>query len=198
MEHADLQNKTTIHTISLCTEEHVIYLYGEITSPEDYTNVLGVLEDCSEDDLVVLKISSGGGDLNTALELYDAIKKCKATVKGIINSDCSSAASMIFLACDEWEVGPFAHMLVHEVSYGLYGKHSDNVDAMVSYQAHFNNILSYIYHGFLSKDDLVDIARGKQLYLTSDEITCRLVSMRARTGEADEYDGEDGDTKDAS
>lgn len=181
MEHDDMHYKTNITSIPVCINEHVIYLYGEITSPEDYTNVFGVLEEAMDDDVITLKISSPGGDLNTALEMYGAIKNCKANVKGVINSDCSSAASMIFLACDEWDVGPFAQMLVHEVSYGVYGKHSDNYDATLSYQSHFKNIISSVYKGFLSERDLLDVSRGKQLYLTADEITCRLVAMLEST-----------------
>lgn len=168
------QYKTDIQTTTISSDIHNVYLHGEILGPEHYTNIIALLNSASENDVIRLNINSPGGSLDTAFQLYTEIKACDALVVGVISSDCSSAASVIFLACDQWEVGPFAQMLVHEASYGFAGKHSDIKDAVEAYQEQFYLALSHIYKYFLTEIELDDIFRGKQLYLGSQSIVERL------------------------
>lgn len=75
-----------------------IYIYDEIT-PSDLSN-LELINNLTESDTLIIHINSIGGDVNTAITLYNAIKTCKAKTESIIEGVAMSAASYISLACE--------------------------------------------------------------------------------------------------
>lgn len=75
-----------------------IYIYDNIT-PSDLSN-LELINNLTESDTLIIHINSIGGDINTAITLYNAIKTCKAKTESIIEGVAMSAASYISLACD--------------------------------------------------------------------------------------------------
>lgn len=75
-----------------------IYIYDEIT-PSDLSN-LELINNLTESDTLIIHINSTGGDVNTAITLYNTIKTCKAKTESIIEGVAMSAASYISLACE--------------------------------------------------------------------------------------------------
>ena len=89
------------------------YLVGEVGFIEDYIDFLRAIEACRAGDEIVMHINHYGGLLDTALNIFDALIKTDANVKVSIEGMCASAASMIMLAANEWEVSPHATVMVH-------------------------------------------------------------------------------------
>ncbi len=70
---------------------------------------------------LVVYISSPGGDVELAIELYNFIKSMKCKVTMINMSYVSSAAVIVFLAGDERISLPFSSFYVHSISKKLDG-----------------------------------------------------------------------------
>ena len=67
---------------------------------------------------LVVYISSPGGDVELAIELYNFIKSMKCKVTMINMSYVSSAAVIVFLAGDERISLPFSSFYVHSILTG--------------------------------------------------------------------------------
>lgn len=136
-----------------------------------------LLRGVEEQDSIVIRINSPGGRFDIAAQIINAIRECKGQVIAVIEQECASAATMIFLACSQWQVQPFAEMMIHNASYGAGGK-AHEVSARVRYHdTTFSNILREIYKGFLSEEEIEDVLKGQDIYLTSEEILARLDSV---------------------
>jgi ATP-dependent protease ClpP protease subunit len=159
------------------SEKVSIYLSDSISGPEDYTEELQVLKEAKETDVIYIYINNGGGQVGTALQIVNNILNCKATVIGCIEGECHSAASYIFLACDEWEVNPHSLMLIHNYSAGHYGKGSDLIQATQKTHDWILSIMKDIYIPFLSEDEL-SLVENKDMWLLTEEIESRLDRVR--------------------
>jgi ATP-dependent protease ClpP protease subunit len=148
-----------------------------------------LLRGANEEDTVVIRINSGGGRFDIAAQIINAIKECAGTVIGVIEQSCASAATMIFLSCDQWQVQPLGDMMIHYASYGVGGKGNE-----ISSRVDHNNrmlprVFNTIYKDFLSVQEIENVIRGQDIYLTPDEITARLENVVANLKSEEEDDG---------
>lgn len=74
--------------------------------------------DCSQ---LVINISSSGGDIDTAVELFNFIKSLDCHVRIVNTSYVNSAAIIVFLAGDERICLPTSSFYVHSVTKRLDG-----------------------------------------------------------------------------
>ena len=80
------------------------FLIEEIETIEDYIDFLRELNSAKEIDTVRIHINCYGGDVNVALNIYDALKYTKAQVEVWVEGMAASAASMIMLAAHSWQI----------------------------------------------------------------------------------------------
>ena len=165
-------------------EEHVtkhihVYFNDRITDPRDYTDVIHTIRKSSQDDTIHLHINSVGGYLSTTLQIIDALQQTDAYVVAYLESEASSCATMLFLCADNWIIGRFSHMMFHNVSYGSVGK-AHEIEAMVEFsKKNCEDIVKSLYEGFLTEEEVIDIIRGMDLYMDSEEIYNRLGDLAA-------------------
>lgn len=165
-----------------------VYLCNEIVTVDAYSDLLNLLFAASSQDIVHLKINSPGGDLDTCLQIQDAIGKTEAKVIGYLSGSADSAASAIFCTCHEHYVGDHAMMLVHTVSHGFFAEaHDMLLRSEIIYDQNINWLRS-TYLGFVSEEEIEQIVVNKlQLMLTADEIKERIANMvEARSADQEE------------
>ena len=147
-----------------------LWLIDEIGGPRNFMKWFDILQSASEDDLVVIHINCGGGELMTALQIITQIKMCQAPVICQIESACCSAATMIALACDGLNCYPHAYMMIH-TSFGCsFGKQSDVKREEEFYNPWLESFFNEIYKHFLTKKEIQEILSGKDMWLRSDEV----------------------------
>jgi len=84
---------------------------------------------CSDDPIpIYLHISSFGGSVFDALTAIDVIKSCKVPIHTIIEGATASAGTLISVVGNTRYIRPNAHMLIHQLSSGLWGKMSEIED----------------------------------------------------------------------
>jgi len=164
-----------IYTTVIQKTKTDIYLSGSIDEPEDYLNELQVLNEAEPDDEIRIRINSPGGTFFVAQQIVNAIRNCKGTVIGVLEGISHSAATLVLLACDSWEVNPGVFLMVHTYSGGSYGK---GLELLLSVQAQHDwitNVMRETYEGFLTPEEMVMIEEhGKDLWMETDEILRRL------------------------
>lgn len=153
---------------------YVIRLSRSITEADDFEDEFQVLACAGPNDTVKIIINSDGGSLATALLLCKAIRECKAHTIAYIGMFCASAATLIALACAEWEVDDNSSFMIHTATYGVYGKaqevaaQSKHMDKMIS------RLMFNAYTGFLTQEEIQGITEGKDMWLEGEELALRL------------------------
>lgn len=91
------------------------YFGYEACCPND---IRQALEECPEEEELVLEINSGGGSVYAGFEMYNLIRSSGRKVKAEIQSLAASAMSVVTCACNPVMISPAANMMIHRSSVG--------------------------------------------------------------------------------
>jgi len=170
-----------IYSKPIISSTTYIYLSGTITNAENFIEEIQAIKEAEVGDSVEIFINSGGGYVHTAVQLCNAIASCKGVVTGHIEGICHSAATYVFLSCDEWKVNENCMMMIHNYTGGAYGKGEELKADVLGTDKWIAGIMKDIYTNFITKKELKKVINGKDMYLTSEEILKRLPKvMEAR------------------
>jgi ATP-dependent Clp protease protease subunit len=118
---------------------------------------------------IKLHITSNGGDCEAGLMAYDLIKQSRFPVYTFCEGYSCSAATFLFLAGQKRFMLPHSKLLIHQLSYGCHGTHTNMTDQMYN-----NNLIMadmkkmYLRETKLDEKSLDDLLR-KDIYLTAKE-----------------------------
>jgi len=160
----------------------------DIKEPSYYRNLIEVLNNATEQDLVVLNINSGGGMLDSAISIIDALRNTRANTLAWISGSAYSAAGLIALSCQNVEVGEFATLMCHNSQYGLGGYTTDIKDRAVFEHKMISKIMHSVYKHFLSVDEVEAVLSNKTIWMDADEIVERFTKMQEKLQEEFEAD----------
>ena len=162
----------------------------DIKEPSYYRNLIEVLNNATEQDLVVLNINSGGGHLDSAISIIDALRNTQANTLAWISGSAYSAAGLIALSCQNVEVGEFATLMCHNSQYGLGGYTTDIKDRALFEHKMTSKIMQSVYRFFLSPEEIESVLMNKTIWMDSDEIIERLSYMQEKFQEEFEQEME--------
>ena len=149
------------------------YFDEAIEDAFQYRDLIQKMRAMTEDDELHLLIHCPGGDVNTAVQLYNEIISCKAkTVAHLYHA--YSAGGVITLACDEVIVKEFATFMCHNVAYGVQGKGAEARNMVEFINKTSEKLMHHIYDGFLTKDELKKMLKDEDFWFDEDEIKARL------------------------
>ena len=151
-----------------------VFLDSDIEEPSEYRELLSILFNAGDDDSVNIFFNSNGGHLDTALAIVEGLKSTNARVTAIIIGACHSAASIIAMYCHEVAVLDSAYSMIHTASFGAQGS-AGNVKAHTEFTVkQVDKLLNDTYEGFLSKEELVKVKSGVELWFDAEEIRKRM------------------------
>ena len=160
----------------------------DIKEPSYYRSLIEVLNNATEQDLVVLNINSCGGQLDSAISIIDALRNTRANTLAWISGSAYSAAGIIALSCQNLEVGEFATLMCHNSQYGLGGYTTDIKDRAVFEHKMISKIMHSVYKHFLSVDEVEAVLSNKTIWMDADEIVERFAKMQEKL--QDEFEAE--------
>jgi ATP-dependent protease ClpP protease subunit len=134
-------------------------------------------------DTIYLHLNNSGGQLNTGVQIINAMQNSQARVVTILESLAHSLATLIFLAGDEMVVHDHCMMMFHNFRGGFGGKGQEvaaEIEATITW---FVTLAQDMYIPFLSQDEFNRIIRGEDLWMQSPEIRERLEHMFKVLGE---------------
>jgi ATP-dependent Clp protease protease subunit len=153
---------------------HSFYLSGTITSADDYIDWFDIIRSCGESDVVKIHINSYGGDLFTAIQMMRVLGECGGTVVVSVEGACMSAATMVFLTADVFEVSPHSMFMFHNYSGGTFGKGGEMLDQLQHERAWSEKLLRDIYSEFLTPAEIESMLNNKDIWMDGDEVVKRL------------------------
>jgi len=153
---------------------HTYYLSGTIGSSEEYIELFETIRNSSKNDIVRLHINSYGGDLFTAIQFMRVLGETEAQTIASVEGACMSAATMIFLACDGFEVSANSMFMFHNYSGGVVGKGGEMFDQLVHERKWSEKLLKDVYTDFLTTKEFEQIMENKDIWMDGDEVVKRL------------------------
>ena len=159
-----------VHPVS-----HVsISLDEDIKEPKYYRHVAARLSDLDESDCVELVINSYGGSVDGAVTIINALNRTDAHTVAVLDGVGASAASLIALTCNEVVVSENARLMIHSAS-GVTGGTMGNTAAYSAFiDAELRKLMTKVYLGFLTEDELEDVFKGCEMWFNSEQIVERL------------------------
>lgn len=140
----------------------------------DYTSpkkVKAQLKDCAFSNDLTVNVSSGGGDVFAASEIYtmlrDSGKKVTVNIQGL----AASAASVISMAGDTVRISPTAQIMIHKASNGIRG----NADGMNHNAAVLDGIdksiaAAYVAKTGMKESDLIQLMSNETWLTAKDAV----------------------------
>lgn len=157
---------------------HHIWLNSEIDSADKYVDIFDCLMQATEGDVVAIHINSPGGDLDTALQIIDAIESTPATTIAFLEGQACSAASMIAMVCENVEVSEYAYMMIHTFSQGVSGKFSDIQNSTDFHRKWWREVFEKLYADFCTPEEIDRVLSGHELWLDTNEILKRFTHRK--------------------
>lgn len=168
------RKQSTSFTDKAVAHVHEYYLVGEIEDACHYTEWFNEIRHASPNDMVKIYVNSCGGDLWTAIQFMRVIRECKAHVTVSVEGACMSAATIIFLMADAFEISPHSMFMFHNYSGGTVGKGGEMVDQIYHERKWSSKLLTDIYENFLKKEEIASILDNKDIWMNGEEVVKRL------------------------
>lgn len=153
---------------------HEFYLSGEIESADNYIEWFDTIRHASEMDAVKIYINSPGGDLFTAIQFMRVFAETDATVIASVEGACMSAATMIFLCAEQFEVTPHSMFMFHNYSGGTFGKGGEMIDQLQHERSWSAKLLREVYQSFLTEDEITAMLDNRDLWMDGTDVVKRL------------------------
>lgn len=150
-----------------------VFLDNGIEDPAKYRDLIQILISASENDLVELVVSCGGGVLDTTIDITNALRVTEAATRAVITSKAHSGGSFIALACDEVVALPHVAMMIHQPRGGTMGRHCEQMVEQRFVDEWIKNFYLDIYKDFLTVSEINSVLEGKDIWLNSDQINER-------------------------
>jgi hypothetical protein len=144
-------------------------LYGALEDDKDYDSLFSLLDEVSETDCVIIRLSCPGGSVTVGEHIIDAIKGCRGHCKALVFSTSASMASFIALACDSLEFAPNTDLMFHAPSSGMEGfmSHMHNYTGIHGAQLKLKTIDWMC--PFFSKKEVENMWDGHEIYITDKD-----------------------------
>jgi len=155
---------------------HEFYLTGDISSAEDYVEWFDAIRHANENDAIKIYINSCGGDLFTAIQFLRVLSDTPATVIASVEGACMSAATMIFLSSDHFEVTPHSIFMFHNYSGGAFGKGGEMIDQLQHERKWSERLMREIYRDFMTNEEIKSMLDNKDIWMDGEEVVKRLQS----------------------
>lgn len=159
------------------------YISGGIEEPFNYDELCFVLESMGTQDQAVLHINTYGGHIDSAFKIIASLKRCEGTVTARLTGTVASAGTIIALKCDKVEVEDYMHFMIHNYSTGTQGKGHEVMEFINFNDKDLKNTFRDIYEGFLSVREINEVLKGKDMWLTADDVRKRLAKKETANDE---------------
>jgi ATP-dependent protease ClpP protease subunit len=145
----------------ILSSQYEFYLSGTIAEPEEYVDWFDTIRNATSEDVVKIFINSRGGDADTALQFMRVLTETEATVICSVEGSCMSAATMVFLCADIYEISPNSLFMFHNYSGGIFGKGGEIYDQAIFERAWSKDFLNHIYKDFLTPSEITSLLDSK-------------------------------------
>lgn len=161
----------------LTAQQIHFYISEGIGEPELYTDMIHRINVASPNDIIFIHLNTPGGQLDTGVQIINAMQNTPAKVVTVLESVAYSLGTLIFLAGDEMIVNDHCMMMFHNFKGGILGKGNELISQLDATVKWFNSFAKKMYVPFLTEEEFEGMLRGEDLWMQSPEIRRRLTDM---------------------
>jgi len=165
-------------------EVHEFYLTGYIEEPQNYLEWFDAIRHAGENDIIKIYINSYGGDLFTAIQFMRVLADTQATVICSVEGACMSAATMIFMCANQFEVTPHSVFMFHNYSGGAIGKGGEMIDQLLHERKWSERLMNEIYKDFMTDEEIKAMLDNKDMWMDGEDVVVRMNSRIAKLQKA--------------
>lgn len=145
MSKAIKENLDLAHSSNIYLPTRTLFITGEITEATYQETIINLHALDTDPQAVHIYINSEGGDFNSGMAIYNAIKAMKSLVRGFVFGEASSIASIILQACDERIIVPHGYIMIHAGSDGAITAPRHVQQAWRNFEDHQAKLMEDIY-----------------------------------------------------
>ena len=153
---------------------HTFYISGTIEDAKQYNEWFEVIRNANETDIIKLHINSPGGDLFTAIQFMRVLNESDAVIVASVEGACMSAATMIFLCANQFEISEHSMFMFHNYSGIAFGKGGEMYDNITHERKWSEKIMRSVYRDFLTEEEIKAILDNKDIWMEGEEVLKRL------------------------
>ncbi len=148
-----------------------ISIWDNIENYGDYDKLFEKLDGVSENDIVILSVSTPGGRCDVGFTIIDRLQKLSCPIRVEVPYPTYSMGAIMALCGDALEIKPGAFLMFHDYSTGSRGKGNEIFKHVEAYKDTFEYKFNEICQPFLSKKECKSILSGSDLYIKWDDDT---------------------------
>lgn len=167
-----LGNNSSYYT-KTTSQLHSFYI-NAIESADTYAEWFEAIRNAHPQDTVKLHINSYGGDLFCALQWMRVLNECLATRVMSVEGACMSAATLLFLQGDAFEVSDHSMFMFHNYSGGVIGKGGEMIDQLQHERDWSEKLMREAYKDFLTDREITSMLNNKDIWMDGDQVIKRL------------------------
>lgn len=151
-----------------------VYLGESVQRSTEYYELFNKLSNATKNDKFRVHLNNFGGCCHTGVQLMNAFRKTKGHVQMIIEAPVYSMASILAVCVKDVVVEPHTFLMFHDYSTWELGKGSEIAASVGHYQPYFKRVLKDACEGFLTTEEINNICKGQDLYVSDTEAKKRL------------------------
>lgn len=155
--YADIDSTSAVELIKMLVETDIKLQNTKNTLGDDYTPV------CH------LHLSTNGGEIFSAFAIVDTIRQMKSKVYTYVDGAVASAGTLISLAGEKRYMGKYSHLLIHQLSGGMYGKFNEMEDEIYNCTALMKLLKAFYKEKTKMPMKKLEEILNKDIWLSADE-----------------------------
>ena len=179
-----LDNSNGAIAPKISSQVYEFYISGQIASPDTYIQWFDTIRHAKADDTIKIYINSYGGDMFTGIQFMRVLSETEALVICSVEGACMSAATMIFLCADQFEVTPHSMFMFHNYSGGTFGKGGEMYGQIQHERKWSAKLMTDIYKDFLTEAEITSILDSRDIWMDGEEVVLRM-TIRSEALEAE-------------
>lgn len=150
------------------------YLNGNIEGPDEYVEWNHLIRSATDRDVIHLHINCCGGDVMTSIQLMRAMAESQAHIVASVEGACMSAATLLFLIANSFEISEHSMFMFHNYSGFSFGKGNEMREQINHEDKWSKHLLESIYKDFFTPEEIEKISNGHDYWMAPDEVQKRL------------------------
>lgn len=150
------------------------YITNNITSPEVYIDMIQEIRMANPNDSIFIYINSEGGEVDTGIQIINAIQECNCDVVTVLEGRAYSIAGVIFLAGDIKVVQPNGSLMLHNYSAGISGKGHELLHSIEGFAKYISKLFRSVIQPFISDQEFEQMLTGRDFWFSGEDVIARL------------------------
>ena len=158
-----------------------VFLTDNIDAPATYNKLIHLFANLQSYNEVSLHMNNGGGSVDSAFMIIDAMDRCEAQITGYISGTVASATTIIALACDDLVVAPYTSFMAHNYFHGIQGTGNKVKDYVDFTDKELKRAFKLLYNNFLTEEEISDITkRDREVWLNDVDVRTRWAEYKVK------------------